>query len=90
MKMSSPHLVPLSRQAVEIITRMSEISSKSGLIFESDFYPLKPISENTLNSAIARLGYKGLMTAHGARAILRKSNDSFGIAVINAYCCAAR
>jgi len=38
-------------------------------VFPSPFYPGKALSENTLNSALARMGYKGIATAHGFRAL---------------------
>jgi integrase len=38
-------------------------------VFPSPTYRSKPLSENTLNSALARMGYKGIATAHGFRAL---------------------
>ena len=69
MKMKAAHVVPLSRQALEVIEAQRAISGDSELMFPSPFYPGKPLSENTLNSALARLGYKGSHTAHGCRAV---------------------
>lgn len=73
MKMKAPHLVPLSRQALALIEAQRAISGPpegaDGLVFPSPFYPGKPLSENTLNSALARMGYKGEHTAHGFRAL---------------------
>lgn len=69
MKMRQEHLVPLSRQAVEVLQAMEPISGGGVLVFPSAFYPGKPLSENTLNSALARMGYKGIATAHGMRAL---------------------
>lgn len=69
MKMKAPHVVPLSRQSVELIEAMRPISGGDALVFPSPFYPGKTLSENTLNSALARLGYKGIATAHGMRAL---------------------
>lgn len=69
MKMKAPHVVPLSRQALEVIETQRAISGDADLIFPSPFYPGRALSENTLNSALARMGYKGEHTAHGCRAV---------------------
>ena len=69
MKMRHEHRVPLSRQALQVLENMRPISGDSELIFPSPFYPSKPLSENTFNSALARMGYKNTATAHGFRAL---------------------
>lgn len=69
MKMRAEHLVPLSRQALEVLAATRPFSANDALVFPSPYYPGKPISENTLNSALARMGYKGMATAHGFRAL---------------------
>lgn len=69
MKMKMPHVVPLSRQAVEVLRRQYEVSGKGALVFPSPFYPGVPLSDNTLNSALARMGFKGEHSAHGFRAL---------------------
>lgn len=69
MKMRTPHVVPLSRQALDVLQLMQPLSGERELVFPSPYYPGKPLSENTLNSALARMGYKGLATAHGFRAL---------------------
>ena len=69
MKMKAEHLVPLSAQAVELLQLASPLEDRTGFVFPGPFYPSKPISENTLNSALARMGYKGIATAHGFRAL---------------------
>jgi integrase len=69
MKMKRPHTVPLSRQALEVIESMRPISGTRELLFPSPYYPGQALSENTLNSALARMGYKGIHTAHGFRAL---------------------
>lgn len=69
MKMKIEHLVPLSRQALELIEAQRRISGGGELVFPSPFYPGKLLSENTLNSALARMGYKGEHSAHGFRAL---------------------
>lgn len=69
MKMKAEHLVPLSRQALALLDAIKPSASPTGLVFPSPHYPGKPLSENTLNSALSRMGYKGIATAHGFRAL---------------------
>lgn len=69
MKMRIEHKVPLSSQALEVLNAMQALSSGRDLVFPSPFYPSKPMSENTFNSALARMGYKNIATAHGFRSL---------------------
>lgn len=69
MKMRHEHRVPLSPQAVAVLRTMQPHSDGGGLVFPSPSYRSKPLSENTLNSALARMGFKGSATAHGFRAL---------------------
>lgn len=66
MKKRRPHDVPLSRQAVTIIREMERLRN-GPFVFPAFHSPVKPISENTVNNALRRLGYSGVMTAHGFR-----------------------
>jgi hypothetical protein len=66
MKMKAAHVVPLSRQALDVLAQQRAISGERELVFPSPFYPGKPLSENTLNSALARMGYKGEHSATGS------------------------
>ena len=66
-KMRRPHEVPLSRQALEIIESMRPITGIADYVFPAFHSRTKPISENTVNQALRRLGYQGVMTAHGFR-----------------------
>lgn len=69
MKMKAEHRVPLSLQAIDVLRAMQPLSGDRELVFPSPFYPSKSLSENTFNSALARMGYKGAATAHGFRAL---------------------
>jgi integrase len=69
MKMKTEHVVPLSRQALDVLAAVKPLAGSSGLVFPSPYYPSKSLSENTFNSALARMGYKGIATAHGFRAL---------------------
>lgn len=70
-KMRREHRVPLPRQAVVILKALFPITGHGlgGLVFPGIRMVTRPISENTLNGALRRLGYDGdQMTAHGFRA----------------------
>lgn len=69
MKMRAEHRVPLSSQALAVLEKMQPLTGHRDLVFPSPTYPSKPLSENTFNSAMARMGYKGWATAHGFRAL---------------------
>jgi integrase len=69
MKMKTPHVVPLSRQATMILERLKEISFDRELVFPGDLNPAKPMSNNTILFALYRLGYRGRMTGHGFRGV---------------------
>lgn len=66
MKKRRPHDVPLSRQALAIIREM-EAARRGPYVFPAFHDDKKPISENTVNGVLRRLGYAGVMTAHGFR-----------------------
>lgn len=78
MKMRAEHRVPLSHQAVEALRRMWQLSGQGELVFPSPHYPGKPISDGTLNSCLVRLGFKGLATAHGFRALFSSTANEAG------------
>jgi integrase len=67
-KMKKEHRVPLSRQALVILKEARTLPGKGRLVFPSPFASDKPLSENTFNAALRRLGYdKDEMSAHGFR-----------------------
>src|SRR5205085_949475 len=68
MKMRRPHDVPLSRQALDVLRSVWDLSHGEGLIFPSIRSTVRPLSENAMNSALRRMGYtKDEMVAHGFR-----------------------
>jgi integrase len=70
MKMRRPHRVPLSRQALAILKELEPVTGHSRWLFPSVRSVTRPISENTLNAALRRLGYgSNEMTAHGFRSM---------------------
>lgn len=76
MKMKNDHIVPLSRQAVEILRSIHPISGHGKYVFPSLRTGERPMSENTVNAALRGMGYsKEVHTAHGFRALARTILD---------------
>jgi integrase len=70
MKRRKGHDVPLSTQALAIIKEALAASGNGSFVFPAIGKTGRPLSENTLNAALRRLGYSGdEMTAHGFRTI---------------------
>ena len=79
MKMRRPHRVPLSQQSLEILEELRKISGTGRWLFPSLSSSLRPISENTLNSALRRLGYASSeMTSHGFRTMAATRLNEMG------------
>ena len=69
MKMRRPHSVPLPKQALESLDDLRRVNGNGRYLFPSLRSSHRPMSENTLNAALRRLGFSGSeMTAHGFRA----------------------
>lgn len=68
-KMGDEHLVPLSPQAVATLEQIHAMTGTGLLVFPSDAYASRPMSENTVNAALRRLGYdtKKDVCGHGFR-----------------------
>jgi integrase len=70
MKMGKAHHVPLSKQALAVLKHVHAATGPTGYVFPSIRSRTRPMSENTLNAALRRLGYaSNEMTAHGFRAM---------------------
>ncbi|MFT3664626.1 tyrosine-type recombinase/integrase [Piscinibacter sp.] len=69
MKMKTPHIVPLSKQAVDALQSLAELRGRSGLLFPGERDHDKPMSNNTILGALKRMGYGGRMTGHGFRGV---------------------
>jgi integrase len=69
MKMGKPHIIPLSNQVIEILKTIQPITGEGKYVFPSLWYSKdKPMSENTINAALRRLGYtKDEIVSHGFR-----------------------
>ncbi len=79
MKARQEHVVPLCQQGHSVFNEAKVLSSGGRYVFPSIRSPLDPMSENTVNAALRRLGFTGdEMTAHGFRAmastLLNESN----------------
>jgi integrase len=69
MKARKAHALPLSRQVIDYLKELFEISGPEGFVFPAFHTRRRPISENTLNGAFRRMGFaKDEVTAHGLRA----------------------
>ena len=80
-KMRTPHLVPLSRQALAILQKIKSMSGNRELIFVGDHDSRKPMSENTVNSALRAMGYdtKTEVCGHGFRTMARGALGESGL-----------
>lgn len=72
-KTKTDHLVPLPKQAVEILRELHPLSGHGEYVFQGGHSPLKPMSESAINAALKRMGYdtKTQITGHGFRAMAR-------------------
>jgi integrase len=79
MKMREPHTVPLASQAVAILRELEPFTSRGRYVFPSLRSAGSPMSENTVNAALRRLGYdKETMTGHGFRALASTRLNEMG------------
>ena len=69
MKMKTPHIVPLSDQAIAVLEKIRDLAADETLLFPSELRDGKSMSNNTFMYALYRLGYHSCMTGHGFRGI---------------------
>jgi len=70
MKMRVAHIVPLSKQVVAILKELQPLTGRGKYVFPSIRNPSRPMSENTINASLRRIGYsKEEICAHGFRAM---------------------
>ena len=69
MKMKTPHIVPLSRQALAVLIDLDKLRAGRALLFPGEHDHDKPMSNNTILFALYRMGYHSRMTGHGFRGI---------------------
>lgn len=80
-KMRTPHLVPLSRQALAILKKVHKLSGDRDFVFIGDHDHRKPMSENTVNKALRVMGYdtKVEVCGHGFRTMACSSLIESGL-----------
>ncbi|HCI9656532.1 MAG: tyrosine-type recombinase/integrase [Enterobacter asburiae] len=67
MKMRRPHIVPLPKQAIAVLSRIHELTGRYPLVFPGRNDPRKTMSEASINQIFKRIGYQGKVTGHGFR-----------------------
>ncbi len=79
--MRTTHLVPLSTQALAIFKADKTVDRADDLIFIGDHDSHKPMSENTVNSALRVMGYdtKVEVCGHGFRTMACSSLVESGL-----------
>ena len=78
-----PHVVPLSRQALEVLgtlkaSRGADRCKGPALLFPGERDHEKPMSNGTILMALKRMGYRGRMTGHGFRGIASTALNEMG------------
>ena len=90
MKMRRPHHVPLCQEALDLLEQLKPLTSWGEFLFPSQGGSKKPISENTLNQALRRMGFgPEEVTSHGFRATFSTFANESGLwnpDAIEAYC----
>lgn len=69
MKMKTPHIVPMSTQAVSVLKTLRLVTGHSPMLFPGERDHEKSMSNNTILKALGRMGYKSRMTGHGFRGV---------------------
>lgn len=79
MKMREEHIVPLPQQAVVILRELSPLTGRGHYVFPGERSASRPMSENTVNAALRRMGFdKDTMTGHGFRALASTRLNEMG------------
>lgn len=80
MKMRKPHSVPLSDAALALLNELKELTGWGDLLFPAQTSSKKPISENTLNQALRRMGFGAdEVTSHGFRTTFSTFTNESGL-----------
>jgi integrase len=79
MKMRDEHIVPLCDQAVTVLRELHQVTGSGRYVFPSAWSAKRSMSENTVNSALRRLGFDSkTMTGHGFRALASTRLNEMG------------
>lgn len=75
-KTNTPHIVPLSRQAMEILRELQPLTGRGRFVFPGARSTGRPMSDNAILAAMRRMGInKEEMSGHGLRAVARTILD---------------
>ncbi|MDP5131151.1 MAG: tyrosine-type recombinase/integrase [Paraglaciecola sp.] len=69
MKQKCEHIVPLSPQVTKLLEALNKISGHTPFVFPSTRHNTSHINSETVNRALQRMGYKGILVSHGFRAL---------------------
>lgn len=78
MKMRRDHIIPLCEQARAVLEVMKHISAHRENVFPSFKTPTLPMSSQSANAALRRMGYQGVLVSHGLRAIFSTAANEEG------------
>lgn len=79
MKMGVPHIVPLARQAIEVLREIHPLTGRGKYVFPGERDHDRPMSDNAIRSAMRRMGWgNSEMTPHGFRAMASTILDNKG------------
>ncbi|MBI9080429.1 MAG: tyrosine-type recombinase/integrase [Pseudodesulfovibrio sp.] len=79
MKMKRPHIVPLSHQSVEVLREIGLVTGHGKYVFPSERSSARAMSNNTVLSALRRMGYtKEEMSGHGFRSMASTNLNEMG------------
>ena len=79
MKARTLHIVPLAPQAMAVLAELQPLTGKTRWLFPGVRTNGEPMSENTINAALRRMGYdRSTLTAHGFRGMASTMLHEFG------------
>lgn len=78
MKMRRDHVISLNNQALAVLDAMKPISAHREYVFPSFKTPTLPMSSQSANAALRRMGYQGVLVSHGLRAIFSTAANEEG------------
>lgn len=81
MKKRRPHVVPLPRQAIEMLEALGTMSDENDYVFPSPSSIDQQASENIVLQALAKMGYRRKLTGHGLRAAVATGLEEMGYPV---------
>jgi integrase len=78
-KTDTMHIVPLAKQAVEVLREIQPLTGRGKYVFHGERDHERPMSDNAIRSALRRMGWANdEMTPHGFRAMASTILDNMG------------